>query len=180
MNIKISENFHTPLDYFEIIFRNSINIILQKYYGKEWYFNNFLLDKQSIIIEELINKLELENKEINNANIVSNVSFGFWTSFFSGYYENKLKFLYSNIFNGKLNRDQIFKKIIKIKNLRNRIAHRENIIKYYFMNDFGTIMQLISFIDKDISIYINNNTNLKQIFESNKDTLMKYANYNNR
>jgi len=26
LNIKISENFHTPLDHFEIIFRNSINI----------------------------------------------------------------------------------------------------------------------------------------------------------
>ena len=48
------------------------------------------------------------------------------------------------------------------------------------MNDFGTIMQLISFIDKDISVYVNNNTNLKQIFESNKDKLMKYVNHNNK
>ena len=65
----------------------------------------------------------------------------------------------------------IKEEFIKIKNkLRNRIAHRENMIKYDVMNGYGILLQLISFIDKDIAKYVDNKSEVRQIYNINKIT----------
>ena len=175
LNIKISNSFNYPLEILEVILRNSINSILIKYYGNKWYEEDFLLNKHKEAIKDVIDLLKQNKKDINLNNIISNVSFGFWVDFFHLKYVNilsdKLKMI-SNINTSPFN---LYNKLSKVKNnIRNRIAHRENMIKYDIMNNYGSILQLISFIDKDIARYVDKNSDLKSLYLQHKDILDRF------
>ena len=175
LNIRVSNAFNYPLEILEVILRNSINSILIKYYGNKWYEEDFLLNKHKEAIKDVIDLLNQTKKDINLNNIISNVSFGFWVDFFHLKYVNilsdKLKMI-SNINTSPFN---LYNKLSKVKNnIRNRIAHRENMIKYDIMNNYGSILQLISFIDKDIARYVDKNSDLKSLYLQHKDILEKF------
>jgi hypothetical protein len=147
LNIKISSAFNYPLEIFEVILRNSINTVLIKYYGEKWYEEEFLLERHKEKLKDVYKLLEKEKKDINLNNIISNVSFGFWVDFFHLKYKNTVANILINIFNCGLEQGFLYNKLCKVKNnIRNRIAHRENMIKYDIMNNYGSVLQLISFI----------------------------------
>ena len=175
LNIKISNSFNYPLEILEIMLRNSVNSILIKYYGNKWYEEDFLLNKHKIAIKEVIDLLKQNKKDINLNNIISNVSFGFWVDFFHLKYKNTIANILLGIFNCNIEQGFLYNKLSKVKNnIRNRIAHRENMIKYNIMNNYGFILQLISFIDKDIAKYVDRNSDLKPLYLQHKDTLEKF------
>ena len=175
LNIEISGYFHYPLEIFEIMLRNSVNAVLIKYYGNKWYEEDFLLNKHKIAIKEVIDLLKQNKKDINLNNIISNVSFGFWVDFFHLKYKNTIANILLGIFNCNIEQGFLYNKLSKVKNnIRNRIAHRENMIKYNIMNNYGFILQLISFIDKDIAKYVDRNSDLKPLYLQHKDTLEKF------
>lgn len=122
-----------------------------------------------------MNEEHEEHKEINLNNIISNVSFGFWVDFFNLNYKNIFGNKLIKAFNLDLDPNFIYRKLIKVKNkIRNRIAHRENMIKYDIMNNYGTIMQLVSFIDKDIAKYVDEKSEVKKLYNKNKTILEEY------
>ena len=175
LNIKISNAFNYPLEIFEVMLRNTINITLIKYYGEKWYEENFLLEHHKEKLKEVYKLLEKEKKEINLNNIISNVSFGFWVDFFHMKYKNTVGSKLINIFKCNLEQGFLYNKLSKIKNkLRNRIAHRENMIKYNIMNLYGILLQMISFIDSDISNYVKTKCKINEIYMKNKDILDKF------
>lgn len=175
LNIKISNSFNYPLEILEIMLRNSVNSILIKYYGNKWYEEDFLLNKHKEAIKDVIDLLKQNKKDINLNNIISNVSFGFWVDFFHLKYKNTIANILLGIFNCNIEQGFLYNKLSKVKNnIRNRIAHRENMIKYNIMNNYGFILQLISFIDKDIAKYVDRNSDLKPLYLQHKDTLEKF------
>ena len=175
MNIRVSNAFNYPLEILEVILRNSINSILIKYYGNKWYEEDFLLNKHKETIKDVIDLLKQNKKDINLNNIISNVSFGFWVDFFHLKYKNIFGNKLMETFNQCLDPNFVNRKLSKVKNnIRNRIAHRENMIKYDIMNNYGSILQLISFIDKDIARYVDKNSDLKPLYLQHKDILDRF------
>ena len=175
LNIKISNAFNYPLEIFEVMLRNTVNITLIKYYGEKWYEESFLLEHHKEKLKEVYKLLEKEKKEINLNNIISNVSLGFWVDFFHMKYKNTVGSKLINIFKCNLEQGFLYNNLSKIKNkLRNRVAHRENMIKYDIMNIYGTLMRFISFMDKDVATYVNKKCELSSIYSNNKDTLEKF------
>ena len=176
LNIDISSAFNYPLEIFEVILRNSVNVLLMKYYGQKWYDGDFLLEKHKQLICEVKNTLQQDKKEINLNNIVSNVSFGFWVDFFHSKYTNILSDKLRQIFNkSKYNPNILYRKISKVKNnLRNRIAHRENIIKYDIMNGYGLILELISYIDSNIAKYVDSHCKFKRLYLKHQKILDEF------
>ena len=178
LNIRISNAFNYPLEIFEVMLRNSLNSILIKYYGNEWYKMDILSNHHKEKLNDVYKVLKENKKEVNLNNIISNVSLGFWVDFFNLKYKNTFGSNLMKIFNCYIEPNNLYGKLVKIKNkLRNRIAHRENMIKYDVMNGYGILLQIISFIDKDIAKYVDNKSEIRQIYNINKITIENYRKF---
>ena len=138
-NIKLSESLLPSLHYFEVLLRNKIDHIFQEYYGKNWLLNipNALqISTQDLQkIHAVIHKISRQkNNYYSNDDIVAQMSFGFWCAFFHKKYDpiiwhrkNAIISVFPHLSKNCRTRSYIEQKIIKIKNLRNRIAHLEPI-----------------------------------------------------
>jgi hypothetical protein len=94
-NILISESFYPLLAVLEVGLRNSIDYQLTKRFNdKEWYDNKdfvkiatrFQIDR----ISQARTNIYSEKKEITPGRIISELSFGFWTSLFDTKFEMTL------------------------------------------------------------------------------------------
>ncbi len=135
-NILISEAFYPVLSILEVGLRNSINLQLSKLFiDKRWYENTeflkiasrFQIDK----IAEAKSNILSEKKEITSGRIISELAFGFWTSFFDQRFEmelwKSLRLVFPNCPKQIRKRKTMSSKFNGIRRLRNRIFHHEPI-----------------------------------------------------
>ena len=86
-NIKLCKKFYSKLHYFEIVFRNAIDIVLTDFSNGADWINIIPLDKDSMHkINEVRNRLIKQNKLITHDRIISELTLGFWTTLFSKKY----------------------------------------------------------------------------------------------
>lgn len=137
MNIILSEAMIPILHYFEILLRNQVDKVIRRYYGEDWLLKIpptlMISDKDIKKISEIINKIKRERRsKLSHDNVLSQMTFGFWCAFFHKKYDpvlwhrkNALKSLFPYL--PKCNRTRVYieQKILKIKIIRNRIAHHE-------------------------------------------------------
>ena len=139
-NIKLSEAMFPILSYLEVILRNRIDKVLKTYYGEKWLLHPF---NQSLIsiqdqnkIKETVLRIKKEKHlEASHDDIIAQMTFGFWCSFFHKKYDpivwhkkSALKMLLPNISRINRKRKYIELQLLKIKGVRNRIAHHESIL----------------------------------------------------
>ncbi len=136
-NISLSEAMHPTLHYFEVCLRNRIDQVIKKHYGADWLINyprQLILSEQDIKkIESIASKVRRENKkEPVHDDIVAQMTFGFWCSFFHRKYDpaiwhrkDAVKMIFPNLPRVNRKRAYIENKILTIKEIRNRIAHHE-------------------------------------------------------
>lgn len=94
-NVQISEAFYPYLSVLEIGLRNSINNQLNRRFRSEYWFDSsefikfasrFQIDR----ISEAKSSILREKKEITAGRVVSELSFGFWTSLLDSRFERTL------------------------------------------------------------------------------------------
>jgi hypothetical protein len=136
-NTMLSEAMIPTLHYLEVCLRNRLDQVLKQYYGPNWLMNPshhaIIADQDSKKINEIFFKLQRENKrEAVHDDIVAQMTFGFWCSFFHRKYDpmiwhrkNTFKTIFTHLPRIHRKRSYIETKILKIKNIRNRIAHHE-------------------------------------------------------
>ena len=134
LNSEIAKSLYIPLQNLEVALRNSIHNTLTAYYETEhWYDNDdFLLPNELKKISEAKNKIARAKKELTADRIISELSFGFWTSLFSKTYDQKIwnkhtKQMFPNMLRKDRNRRVLSSKINSIRYFRNRIFHFEQI-----------------------------------------------------
>lgn len=158
-NIRISEEIHTQLKEFEVIFRNAINDVLTAGYGLDWYNSREIsfIDKHIAAIQRVKQDLFKENKDKTNPNIISNLALGFWVYLFNKDYDRTLwrSHLYKVFKHKSISRSQVRGELQKIKNLRNRISHCECILKYPYEKYYQEIIEFISWINPRISVWVD-------------------------
>lgn len=136
-NVILSESMIPTLHYLEICLRNRIDEVFKVYYTSNWLLNPefnpiiSLQDKKKI--DEIIVKIRREKKRnAMHDDVVAQMTFGFWCSFFHKKYDpfiwhrkDTFKIIFPNL--PRMNRKRSFveEKILKIKEIRNRIAHHE-------------------------------------------------------
>jgi len=137
-NILLSEAMIPCLHYFEVCLRNCIDQVIQENYSKNWLvkppYKLMISDKYIKKIEALLKMGEEKRKIQTHDDILAQMGFGFWCSFFQPKYDpilwhrkDALKNIFPNLSRIDRKRSQIEKKILKIKQIRNRIAHHEPI-----------------------------------------------------
>lgn len=158
-NIKLCKKFYSKLHYFEIVFRNAIDIVLTDFSNGADWINIIPLDKDSMHkINEVRNRLIKQNKLITHDRIISELTLGFWTTLFSKKYTQYkfqsvlVKKVFKDCPKNQRNIKNIQILVNEIRELRNRVCHYERIIHYIDLKQkYKNIQTCISWISKDLS-----------------------------
>jgi len=140
-NVRLSEAMLPSLHYLEVGLRNRIDTLIRKYYGQDWMLNPpAVLQLSPQDVQKLSDTAAQFRKEqpvtriLTNDDMVSRMSFGFWTAFFHKRYDpllwhkkNALAATFPNMPRTQRTRHAINQILYRIKKLRNRIAHHEPI-----------------------------------------------------
>jgi hypothetical protein len=161
INIEISESFYPLLSIIEIALRNSFDYQLtRKFNDANWFENpdfikistRFQIDR----ITEARNNIFREKKEITSGKIISELSFGFWTSLLDSKFEKilwkNLRLAFPNCPKQIRQRKTMSSKFNGIRKLRNRIFHHESISwDLDAINEYKTEMvEGINWLHKDL------------------------------
>ncbi len=171
-NIRLAQAFHPVLSQFEVILRNSLNIILVSYYtDPDWIINqktgfmrhpslrisHFFLKSS---VQKTENKLNARSIPITSGKIISDQTFGFWIAFYLPHHYTLVGGQPIHAFPNKPsteNRASIYDKLEEIKQFRNRMNHCEplcfigpNIDCTYALDIRKNLYDLIQWIDPDL------------------------------
>lgn len=165
-NILISESFYPLLSILEIGLRNAIAFQLtKKFDDKEWYnYNDFIKIATRFQIDKISQartNIQSEKKEVTPGRIISELSFGFWTSLFDTKFEmslwKNLRLAFPNCPKNIRKRKTMSSKFNGIRKLRNRIFHHEAIS--WDLNALDSykkeIIEGIEWLSKDLVEWVN-------------------------
>lgn len=134
-NTALSESLYTPIQGLEVTARNYFHAKLCEQLGEEWYDNPKIqfAYSQARSLAQAKETLVKERKPINPGNLISQLSFGFWTGLLGSKYETVLwrnglykAFTYKP---SPFLRKEAHHEFDLIRLLRNRIAHHEPILR---------------------------------------------------
>lgn len=133
-NIKLCKAFYSSLNYFEISFRNAIDIALTEFSGEEDWLDALPLNIESQRkISDAKGIVHLKQHPITHDRIISELSLGFWTALFSKKYTQcefqgyLIKKVFKNCPKESRNIKNIQRIVDSTRELRNRICHYERI-----------------------------------------------------
>jgi len=156
-NIKLCESLYAPLQNLEIVLRNSIHNACSAFFNiSNWYSQSFFEDTQVDEINNAMNSLYDHGKNIEPSRIVSELSFGYWTSLFNATYEQTLfRTALINVFTNAprfvRKRSILCKTLNDIRKLRNRVFHHEPIWNDNKLQDkHNSILEILYWMNKDM------------------------------
>jgi len=161
-NIEISEAFYPLLAILEIGLRNSFDYQLKRRFNDENWFENsefikistrFQIDR----VSEARNNILREKKVITTGKVISELSFGFWTSLLYSKFERtlwkNLRLAFPNCPKRIRQRKTMSSKFNGIRKLRNRIFHHEPVSwNITALNNYKKeiIIEGIDWLDKEL------------------------------
>jgi hypothetical protein len=171
-NIKLAQAFHPILSQFEVIFRNSVNIVLVNHFGDaDWIINqktgfmshrslrgsNYFL---KTCVQNTEEKLRRRRIPITSGKIIADQTFGFWLALFLPHHYSLIGGQPIHVFHYKPareNRASIYDRLDEVKNFRNRVNHCEpvcfvrNIIDCSLPLEIQTkIYELVEWMNPDL------------------------------
>lgn len=168
-NTVVGEGFYGILQALEIATRNSIHHILTTDMGRaDWYDIPALLEpaEQKSILDAKTSILR-GKKAIIPGRVIAELTFGFWIRLMTAKYEKTLwvPHIYKS-FPGlpKPNRQKVFTRFDRIRNLRNRVAHHERIINRNLTRDYQDIFESLEWICPVTAAWVNSKSSLQRIF----------------
>ena len=126
-NIALSESIYPALHGFEVTLRNSVNDAATAAFGNRW-FDDLTAAREKDTLEKLKRNLGVQALDIGQ--FVSGVTLGFWVALFTRRYEQVLwprllSEAFPNMPRRMRTRKNLYARLDKIRNLRNRIYHYE-------------------------------------------------------
>ena len=181
-NIEISEAFYPLLAILEIGLRNNFDYQLKRKYNDENWFENhdfikivsrFQIDR----VSEARNAILRKKKTITYGKVISELSFGFWTSLLDAKFDNtlwkNLRHAFPNCPKKIRQRKTMSTKFNGVRKLRNRIFHHESItwsasaLKEYK----NEITEGIDWLDKDLLSWSDDIFRFDEVIEKRIDII---------
>ncbi len=182
-NIRLAQAFHPILSQFEVVLRNTLNIVLSTHFSDpDWIINQktgFMRDNSlrnshyflRTCVHKTETKLQRRGIPITSGKIISDQTFGFWLAFFLPHHYSLVGGQPIQIFPNKPaneNRASIYDKLDKIKDFRNRVNHCEPICFVGHNIDCNdalyirtTIYNLIEWIDPNLIPFFEDIDNIQ-------------------
>lgn len=158
--VKYEKVYYIPLSLVEIALRNSLNSHFKQKISQDWLLDkNFIQSQHQSKIDISVKLLKLEKKKVEQDNILAELSFGFFVTFFKAAYKNYLRYndlkqIFPNLPSSKnksVNRHFVFTKLNNIRLFRNKVFHHDKIIsKGEYQNMMDEIYDVLSFFDTKI------------------------------
>ncbi len=183
INIEISESFYPLLSVLEIALRNKFDYQLKRLFEDVNWFENpkfikivsrFQVDR---VTEAMANILR-EKKMITSGKIISELSFGFWTSLLDSKFEKtlwkNLRLAFPNCPKNIRKRKTMSSKLNGIRKLRNRIFHHESVT--WSLSALTTykneIIEGIDWLDKDLLNWSSDIFRIEDVIEKRKHLII--------
>lgn len=181
-NILISESFYPLLAILEVGLRNSIDYqLINRFNDRRWYENmefiriasRFQIDR----ISDAKTNILSEKKEITPGRIISELTFGFWTSLFDVRFEmtlwKSLRLVFPNCPKQIRQRKTMSSKFNSIRKLRNRIFHHEAISWNLSVLDRYKIelVEGIEWLDKDLLGWVVELNHISETIDKYRETI---------
>ena len=149
-NIRVSEAMFGIIQPLEIAFRNAIHLVLATDLKRpDWYDMGLLQTQELESISAARNSLWRWKKTDSPDRIVAELMFGFWVKLLNRNYEKALWVTHLHKcfpFGPKPDREKTYQRFIKIRDLRNRIAHHEPIFYKNLETEYARILTSIEWI----------------------------------
>ncbi len=173
-NILISESFYPLISILEVGLRNSIdNQFVRRFNDGKWFENiefiRIVSKYQIDRVAEARTNIQSSKKEITTGRIISELTFGFWTSLFDTKFEltfwKNLRLAFPNCPKQERKRKVISAKLNRIRKFRNRIFHHEAIswnmdVLASYKQD---IIEGLKWLDKDLLNWIDELNHVDQM-----------------
>jgi hypothetical protein len=182
-NTAVSEALMSSIQIMEISVRNSIHRQLAKAYGLDWYVGNRIgLDRDGARLVARLCQRYQDVPRFNTAEalaqkIVSELTLGFWSNLFKRQYEDPLwrktlRFAFPHV-GGALTRGQVYEILDKIRRLRNRISHHEQILRYDLNVYYNNIIDLFSWVNPVTAIWLSHHNRFYDVVDQYQEALSK-------
>ncbi|UHQ19585.1 Abi family protein [Lysobacter sp. KIS68-7] len=152
LNTRISESLYTPLQMLEVALRNRIHRVLAEMRGEDWMLHacNLFGDHQPRQVAEAIDHIARAGRDPIASRVVAALSLGFWTAMFGRAYEETWReglYRIARREDGKhLRRKDLSTPLMRIRELRNRIAHHEPVIHWDLYKTNNQLMQILHWL----------------------------------
>ncbi len=181
-NIEISESFYPLLSILEIGLRNNIDYQLKrKFNDNNWYENQdfikiasrFQIDR----VSEARNNILRERKVITTGKVISELSFGFWTSLLDVKFERTLwksiRLAFPNCPKNIRKRKTMSSKFNGVRKLRNRIFHHESVTWSIaaLTNYKNEIIEGIDWLDRDLLFWSQDIFRFDEVINKRKELI---------
>lgn len=178
-NIEISEAFYPLLAILEIGLRNNFDYQLKRKFKDDNWFENqnfikivsrFQIDQ----VSEARNNILRDKKIVTAGKVISELSFGFWTSLLDSKFEKtfwkNLRLAFPNCPKQIRQRKTMSSKFNGIRKLRNRIFHHESITWsiHALTNYKQEIIEGIDWLDKGLLDWSNDIFRFDEVIEKRK------------
>lgn len=155
LNAQLSEALYIPLQVLELSLRNRIHDAMRHLLGDEWLLeaSGCLGEKQKQKVRRALVELTLNRKTHTSEQILSSLSFGFWTALLGTEYEELWRKALHQIARkpgGKhVSRKSLSGPLTAIRKLRNRVAHHEPILHYNLPKHHADMRQIIGWLSPE-------------------------------
>jgi hypothetical protein len=174
-NTAVGAALFGPIQVLEIVLRNAVDARLSRSFGEDWYFDCWLTERERAMLKQVLKRLVGLGKPATCADIVANLSFGFWLSLLAGWHENDLwRTQLCQVFPHApqpLRRQQVYGPLHNIRVLRNRIAHHKLVVRRADLSanpqrDHGLIIQVTSWISPVAASWIQYHSRFEQVWNN--------------
>ncbi len=183
-NTSICSAFYGPLQGLEVTLRNALHRQLTRKFGAAWYDSpHCRLDAraQDVVAET---KRRLRRLNPAPADIVADLSFGFWVALLSGggtishqigaasaHYDTHLwtPALHKAFPNGPKLRKPVFGKIKPLSDFRNRIAHHEPVFNQLLLDHHTAILDVLGWICPGTRDWVAHHSRVPDILSQPRD-----------
>jgi hypothetical protein len=152
LNAQLSESLYTPLHMLEVTLRNSIHRVMGRAFGLSWYDTpqHQINVRQPDMLAKARSDLIDAGKDPTPGRMVASLTFGFWTAMLGKEYEDLWQTTLHGIAtrsDGKgLRRKDLSSPLVRIRVLRNRIAHHEPILYWDLPKHYEAILELTGWL----------------------------------
>jgi len=161
-NIALCESLYPVLQNIEIGLRNNIyNAATISFKDPKWFDNVRTLEAQQILsVNAAKTKIQKDRKSLTVGRIISELSFGFWTSLFDKKYDSTfwkrkdlIRAAFPNMPNHMRTRHTLAKRFNEIRRLRNRVFHHEPIWNISNLNQqYENIIEALDWLNPHVKV----------------------------
>jgi hypothetical protein len=155
-NSELSASVYKVIQALEVGLRNLVHVKMTEALGTdEWWDQLPLLDAEMNDIAGAKKQISSRIRQVKPGRIVAELSFGFWVKLFANSYEKQLWVPHlSRRFPAKLSRRALHDRLTNLKELRNRIAHHETLIKRNIDQDYQDLLETIGWISTSLRRWV--------------------------